>query len=129
MTEHANHIPHTHYGARKGSLRSYVIGFALSIVCTLLAYGMVAGHIGSTGLILVVIVALAIAQLLIQLIAFLHLDKETHPRWNLTAISFATIFVALVVGGSLWIMYNLNVNMMGHPATMDQGTMTDQGTY
>jgi cytochrome o ubiquinol oxidase subunit IV len=56
-------------------------------------------------------VVLALLQLFVQLVFFLHLGKEASPRWNLLAFSFAAIVVVIVVGGTLWIMYDLDHNM------------------
>jgi cytochrome o ubiquinol oxidase operon protein cyoD len=64
-----------------------------------------------TGLV-AVIVGLAIIQLFVQLFFFLHLGEESKPRWNLMVLLFAAMVVIIVVFGSLWIMNNLNYNMM-----------------
>jgi cytochrome o ubiquinol oxidase operon protein cyoD len=91
---------------------SYVTGFVSSIILTLVAYILVINHILSgTGLV-AVIVGLAIVQLFVQLFFFLHVGNEAKPRWNLMALLFAGTVVIIVVFGSLWIMNNLNYNMM-----------------
>jgi cytochrome o ubiquinol oxidase operon protein cyoD len=43
---------------------------------------------------------------------FLHLDTSSTARWNVLAIIFTLIIMVLFVGGTLWIMYNLNYRMM-----------------
>ena len=53
--------------------------------------------------------AYALAQLIVQIFFFLHL---TAKRWNLIIFLFTIFVVTIVVGGSLWIMYNLNNNTM-----------------
>jgi cytochrome o ubiquinol oxidase subunit IV len=55
-----------------------------------------------------ILVTLAILQLVVQLMLFLHLGDEPKPRWNLLAFLFAVLVVAIVVGGTLWIMYELS---------------------
>lgn len=55
----------------------------------------------------------AIAQLCVQVIFFLHLPAKEKPYWNIIVFVYTLIIVAFLVIGSLWIMYNLNVNMMG----------------
>lgn len=107
-----------------GSLRSYVIGFVLSIVFTLIAYLVVVEHVYSlnplaTGWVVLVLAVLAIAQLYVQLSFFLHLGRGTGARWNVLAFSFMVLVVFIVGGGSLWIMNNLNYHMTG----------PDQGQY
>lgn len=91
-----------------GNLKAYVTGFVLSIVLTLAAYLIVVNDIWSRSVILTAIILLAILQLLVQLIYFLHLGRESKPRWNLIALSFAALVVGIVVIGSIWIMNNLN---------------------
>jgi cytochrome o ubiquinol oxidase operon protein cyoD len=58
-----------------------------------------------------VIIALAIAQVLVQLFFFLHLGKETRPRWKLAVLLTMLIVLGILVFGSLWIMQNLNYHM------------------
>ncbi len=94
-----------------GSLATYTAGFVLSVVLTLIAYssvtqGVFAGH----GLILAV-VALAVAQLIVQLVFFLHLGSEKNSRWNGVTLGFAVLVIGIVVIGTLWIMDNLNSQM------------------
>ena len=91
-----------------GKLKSYVIGFGLSLLCTYLAYSAAVNHIHNTAYILV---GLAIIQLFVQLFAFLHLNEEGKPHHNLFILSFASLMVIILVFGSLWIMKNLNYNM------------------
>jgi cytochrome o ubiquinol oxidase operon protein cyoD len=61
--------------------------------------------------VIAVIVTLALIQLFIQLVFFLHLDRGSKPRWNLGILAFAILVVVIIVFGSLWIMANLNYNM------------------
>ncbi len=96
------------------TLRTYVVGFVLSILCTLVAFALVYQHV-QTGhlfpshlLVLPLLIGLAVVQLFIQLVCFLHLAEEQKPRWNLTALVFALLVVAILVGGTLWIMSHLN---------------------
>ena len=94
-------------------LRSYIIGFIASIVLSLVAYGIVAGQLfrSSTATIIAILI-LALVQLGVQLIFFLHLGQESKPRWNFFMFLFAGIVLLILVLGSLWIMYNLDYQMM-----------------
>ncbi|HVS78892.1 MAG TPA: cytochrome o ubiquinol oxidase subunit IV [Candidatus Saccharimonadales bacterium] len=100
-----------------GSIWSYVIGFGLSLALTGLAYLSVRHHLAThhtfptDTAMLVILSTLAISQLIVQLVFFLHLDKESKPRWNLMVLGFAVMVVVIIVAGSLWIMYHLNYNM------------------
>ena len=101
------------------SLKNYTIGFVLSVVLTLLAYGAVVNHWAAGWVLVALIIGLAIVQLVIQLVFFLHLGNETKPRWNLLTFLFMMMVLLIIVVGSLWIMNNLNYNMMMSPEEMD----------
>lgn len=93
------------------TLRSYVIGFIWSIGLTLIAYGLVVYRTFSPALLVAAVIGLALIQFLIQLLFFLHLGRETKPRWKLFVFLFMVMVVAILVFGSLWIMNNLNYRM------------------
>jgi cytochrome o ubiquinol oxidase operon protein cyoD len=63
-------------------------------------------------LFITIIVILAILQMLIQLFLFLHLGSEGKPHWNSLLFLFMLIVVGIIVGGSLWIMKDLNSRTM-----------------
>jgi cytochrome o ubiquinol oxidase operon protein cyoD len=95
-----------------GPLKSYILGFILSIFLSVGAYFVVTEHL-LTGLALsLTLISLGLVQAWIQLVLFLHLGKEPHPRWNLLIFFFMISVVLLIVLGSLWIMANLNYNVM-----------------
>ncbi len=98
--------------AGRGTQQTYIIGFLLSIALTMAAYVAVVNHILSGRLLIAAIVGLAVIQLFVQLLFFLHLGRESKPRWNLLMFLFALLVVGIVVFGSLWIMNNLNYHMM-----------------
>jgi cytochrome o ubiquinol oxidase operon protein cyoD len=64
------------------------------------------------------LVVLAIAQMGIHLVFFLHITTGSDNTNNVLALAFGVLIVLLVVSGSLWIMTNLNDNMMPPPPTM-----------
>ncbi len=113
----------------KDSLRvkrqGYIFGFVGSLILTMLAYLLVSSQSMSMGQLfnpaglIVGLAIIAVVQLFVQLFFFLHLGQESRPRWNLLGFGFAAIVVIIVVVGSLWIMNNLNYNMMT-PQAMDQ---------
>lgn len=102
---------------QKAVLR-YSLGFALSLVFTVAAFWLVMQHAAypyrslPEEVIIPIVVGLAIVQLVVQLVFFLHLGRETRPRWNLVVFLFMILVLVIVVFGSLWIMDNLNYNMM-----------------
>lgn len=102
-----------------GSVRSYSIGFAIAIALTLAAYIAVTSSWFSQLGAIVVISILAAVQLVVQLVFFLHLGRDK-VKWKTAAFYTMFIILVLIVGGSLWIMYNLDYNMMMSPEAMEQ---------
>lgn len=95
----------------RGTPRTYVAGFVASLVLTVTAYLLVVHHALSRRLLIGAVVALALTQFLVQVVFFLHLGRETKPRWKLAVFLFMTMVVLILVFGSLWIMTNLNYRM------------------
>lgn len=95
------------------TLRAYSMGFGLSIFFTLLAFGLVWYHMQnehifpSHEIMVPLLIALAVLQLFVQLVFFLHLGQEEKPRWNSIVFAFAAFVVIILVGGSIWIMNHL----------------------
>jgi|SRR4051812_24292592 cytochrome o ubiquinol oxidase subunit IV len=114
----------------KGTYINYVIGYGLSVALTLTAFGLVKHHLATHHLsptddfMLAGLAVLAITQLFVQLIFFLHLDRQSKPWWNTTALAFAAIVVLILVGGSIWIMANLNYHHGPHDVTHTGHTLT-----
>lgn len=90
--------------------RSYVIGFVLSIVTTLLAYFLVVNKVFPTDVLVYVILGIAVVQLIVQVVYFLHVGRG--GGWRLMTFVFTIFVVAILVVGSVWIMNNLDENMM-----------------
>jgi cytochrome o ubiquinol oxidase operon protein cyoD len=62
---------------------------------------------------------LAIAQMGVHLVFFLHISTGPDNTNNVLALAFGLLIVTLVVSGSLWIMAHLNANMMPPSALME----------
>lgn len=99
--------------AEIGTFKSYILGFLLSVLLVVLSYVFVANDLLPKNALISITVILALLQMIVQFIFFLHLGKETKPRWNVMAFLFMLLVVAIVVIGSLWIMHHLDYNMMG----------------
>lgn len=95
-----------------GSMKLYVLGFISSILLILAAYFIVSKHVFSGPLLTFAVVGLGTVQAMIQFFCFLHLNRESKPRWNLIMFLFMLLIVVVLVIGSLWIMYNLNYRTM-----------------
>jgi cytochrome o ubiquinol oxidase operon protein cyoD len=99
-------------GGSHGSLRSYQVGFLLSILLTLASFGVAMSGAVPTQWALGGVIALCVVQLLVQLVFFLHLGTSPGQRENLSAILFTGLIIAIIVGGSAWVLHNMNENMM-----------------
>jgi len=99
-------------GALKGTLTSYLIGFILSLALTCAAYLAIVGHLPSKKILIYTVVGLAFVQMIVQLLFFFHLAKEVKPRWNLQIFLAMFFLIAIIVGGSLWIMFDLDNRVM-----------------
>jgi len=116
-------------------LATYLTGFILALLLTLLAFGLVI--IGADSSLAPInkllgiisyseftsgemprrfitgsIIILAILQILVHLRFFLHLNFGSSQKWNLQAILFTLFIIIIMVGGTLWIMNDLNGHMM-----------------
>ncbi len=99
-------------GISRGSLQSYLTGFVLSLILTAIPFALVMRGTLSAAAALAGIFSAGIVQILVHLHYFLHLDTSSAARWNLLAMMFTLLILALFVGGTLWIMFNLNYRMM-----------------
>ena len=84
-----------------------LLGFILCIVLTLMAYDTVASGLIHDSLAVFLIVAMAVIQALVQLVFFLDLG-EKKEQWNLLSFISTIGLIAILVAGTLIIMYNLN---------------------
>jgi cytochrome o ubiquinol oxidase subunit IV len=99
-----------------GSRRGYRIGVALSIGLTVVPFWLVMSQALSDARVTAAIIfALALIQIVVHVVSFLHLDTRSEGGWTLLAFLFTAVIVVLTIGGSIWVMYHLNVNMMPTP--------------
>ena len=98
--------------AAHGTLTSYVIGFVLCIVLTLLSFGMVMKGWASPASVASCLVGLAIIQLIVQLVYFLHLGTSKSQTQRTMIFLFTVVLLFIVVGGTVWVMHNMVANMM-----------------
>ena len=103
---------HNAAGAAHGNVKQYTIGFIRSVILTIIPFGMVMAGGFSRGLLVAVIAITAIAQVLIQLVYFLHMNSSSEQRWNVIAFVYTIVCIAVLLIGSVWIMNYLHLNMM-----------------
>lgn len=98
----------------RAELRSYRVGLGAALVLTVMPFALVAFLDWSTGAALSVIAVFALVQIVVHLRYFLHIDLGKQKREDLQLILFSTLLLAIMAGGTIWIMANLQMRMMGH---------------
>tara|TARA_R110000744_G_scaffold54426_3_gene115540 strand:- start:1129 stop:1449 length:321 start_codon:yes stop_codon:yes gene_type:complete len=97
----------------RAELRSYMIGLGAALVLTVMPFALVAFLDWSTGAALSMIAVFALVQIVVHLRYFLHIDLGKQKREDLQLILFSTFLLAIMAGGTIWIMANLQMRMMG----------------
>jgi len=101
------------YGTGQKKLGIYFMGLVFCTILTLLAFWTVMASKFSKGEMLFIIGSAALIQFVVQLLFFLRLNTQTEQgRINVVSIVFTGVILVTIVFGSLWIMWNLNYNMM-----------------
>ena len=108
----ANAHSHDSHDSSHGSVKSYAIGFILSVILTLIPFGLVMYPTLPKSITLMIVLAFAVIQVLVHLVYFLHLDRSKEQRENVIAFVFAGLVIVLLVGLSLWIMFSIHVEML-----------------
>ena len=125
----ARYVGGTVAGESHASVKSYMIGFVLSVILTAIPFGLVmnANHYGfGADAVLAAILALAVVQVFVHVVYFLHMDRSAEQRWNVLAFSFTVMILAIVVAGSIWIMHNATANMEHNMAPTSSEGMIPQ---
>ncbi|SIT46267.1 cytochrome o ubiquinol oxidase subunit IV [Paraburkholderia ribeironis] len=107
-----DHSHNAHSGESHGSIGSYTAGFVLSVILTVAAFGLVMTGTLTGQSALLAIAGLAFVQILVHLVFFLHMNSSSAQRWNVTAFAFTALTAVIVIGGTLWVMHNVSMNMM-----------------
>jgi cytochrome o ubiquinol oxidase operon protein cyoD len=90
----------------------YLVGLGLALLLTATSFFVAGTNLVWTPSIPVALVVLAIAQMGVHLVFFLHITTGPDNTNNVMALAFGVLIVVLLLAGSLWIMANLNHNMM-----------------
>lgn len=95
------------------SLGGYLTGFVLAAILTAIPFWLVMDHvIRDKDVTIVIILALGAAQIVVHMVYFLHMNTTSESGWNMLALIFTLVLVVIVLGASIWVMYNENTNMM-----------------
>jgi cytochrome o ubiquinol oxidase operon protein cyoD len=104
-------------------VRNYLVGLALAAGLTVASFWVASGTnlIYAPG-VAMALAALAIGQMGVHLVFFLHITTGPDNTNNVLALAFGVLIVGIVIAGSLWIVYHLNMNMMVPSGIMDVRT-------
>ena len=90
----------------------YLVGFALAAGLSVVSFYLARSTLVWAPSIPIALSVLALAQMGVHLVFFLHITSGPDNVNNLLALAFGLLIVMLLVFGSLWIMYHLNHNML-----------------
>jgi cytochrome o ubiquinol oxidase subunit IV len=93
-------------------VRNHLIGLGLATLLTVTSFYISGTHLVWHPSIPVAIAVLAVAQMGVHLVFFLHITTGPESTNNVMALAFGVLIVFLIIGGSLWIMGHLDQNMM-----------------
>ena len=107
-----------------GTMSQLMIGFALAALLTIVPFVLVMHGVAiSRPTLIGIIMALGAAQIIVHLVFFLHVNAKAEAGWTLAATLFAVIILGIVLAGSLWVMHNMNANMMPPMGPMQMDRM------
>ncbi len=84
----------------------------MAVILTVIPFAMVMSGAFSKGVTVVVISVMAAVQMLVHMVYFLHMDRTPEQRSNVQVGLFSLLIIGIVIVGSLWVLHNMNVNMM-----------------
>lgn len=113
------HAQEVHGG--HGSMGRLMTGAVLATILTVIPFALVMGEagLGRTALI-GIIMGLGAVQVVVHLLYFLGVSRSSEEGWTLASAVFSVIILVIVLAGSLWVMHNMDENMMPMPK-MDHG--------
>ena len=104
--------PGVEHQESRADFLSYTAGLVFAILLTIASFVVAQTNLLWGPGIPVGLIVLAIAQIGVHLVFFLHLGSGPDHTNNIIALTFGLFIVFLVIAGSCWIMINLNSNMM-----------------
>jgi len=99
-------------GDNEWGVLGYVIGLVLAGGLTAVSFYITRGSLFWPPSIPTALIVLAIAQMGVHLVFFIHVTSGPDSTTNVPALAFGILIVFLIIAGSLWIMGNLDHNML-----------------
>ncbi|MYM71790.1 cytochrome o ubiquinol oxidase subunit IV [Duganella sp. FT134W] len=122
MSAPHNHSAHDDHGhghddhegdGHHGSLKDYAIGFILSVILTAIPFYLVMTKaFDKSSTTAIVILGFAAIQVIVHMVYFLHMNGKAEGGWSMLATLFTLVLLVIVLAGSIWVMYHMNLNMM-----------------
>lgn len=110
--DHLDHAPH-------GTFGGYMTGFILSVILTAIPFALVMTGVLDKNVTLVLILAMALVQIVVHMVYFLHMNMKVEDGWSMLALIFTSVFVVITLAGSMWVLYHMNANMMPMSPVVD----------
>jgi cytochrome o ubiquinol oxidase operon protein cyoD len=116
--DHHDHDDHGHGHGHEdegahGSLKDYAIGFVLAVILTAIPFWLVMAKVfDKSSTTAAVVLAFAAVQVVVHMVYFLHMNGKAEGGWSLLATMFTLVLLIIVLAGSIWVMYHMNINMM-----------------
>ena len=113
------HEAHHEADEPHSTFSGYLTGFVLSVILTAIPFWLVMTKvIADRNTAVLVLGGLAVIQILVHMVYFLHMNGKIEGGWTLLSSIFTVVFVAITIAGTLWVMFHMNTNMMPeHPAS------------
>jgi cytochrome o ubiquinol oxidase operon protein cyoD len=113
-----------HDGHPESTFGGYMTGFILSVILTAVPFALVmTGVLTDVRTTAYIVMALAVVQIVVHMIYFLHMSPKAEGGWSMMALIFTLILLVIVLAGSLWVMYHMNANMMPGMVMSDASPM------
>ena len=121
---HGGHAGHDHHGhddhghheqddGNHGTLKEYAIGFVLSVILTAIPFWLVMAKVfDKSSTTAMVVLGFAAVQVIVHMVYFLHMNGKSEGGWTLLSTLFTLVLLVIIMAGSIWVMYHMNVNMM-----------------
>jgi cytochrome o ubiquinol oxidase operon protein cyoD len=96
----------------RADLLTYGIGYVLAIALTSVAFALVYFHVASPGAAFAAVLLLGLVQIMVHMRCFLHMSLERSARSDLMLVLFSVLIIAVMVSGTLIVLFNLRMRMM-----------------
>lgn len=106
------HTQSLHEEEGHGSLSGYITGFVIAVLLTAASFGLVMRGALPPQSAMLVLAVLALAQIVVHLVFFLHLNTSSGQPWNVMALCYTAVASVILIGGTVWVMHNVSMNMM-----------------